>query len=90
MGRLDHQGGAILTELTKPVRRLSSASRYSRGKMRRIVVTLQPNGLGLRLAKERKTFSLPFGDLYALAVRVTLAAEKARKLAERKARSKAR
>lgn len=75
-----------MTELLKPVRRLSQASKFSRGKMRRIVVTLLPNGLGLRLAKERKTFSLPYTELYGLAVRVTQAAERDRKKAERKAR----
>lgn len=75
-----------MTELTKPVRRLSNAAKYSRGKMRRIVVTLLPNGLGLRLAKERKTYSLPYADLYPLAVRVHQQAEKDRKKAERKAR----
>lgn len=79
-----------MTELTKPVRRLSTAAKYSRGKMRRIVVTLLPTGLGLRLAKERKTYALPYADLYPLAVRVHLAAEKARKKAERAARSKSR
>lgn len=76
-----------MTELTKPVRRLSLASKYSRGKMRRIVVTLLPTGLGLRLAKERKTFVLPYVDLLPLAIRVHQASVKQAKKEARRARS---
>lgn len=65
-----------MTFLHKPVKRLSAASKYSRGKSRNIVVTLLPSGLGMRLFGERKTYTLPFADLYPLAVRVALAAQK--------------
>lgn len=75
-----------MTPLSKPVRRLSPSSKYSRGKMRPIVVTLLPTGLQLRLHGERKAYTLPYSDLYPLAVRCAQAAEKDRKKAERAAR----
>ena len=77
-----------MTELNKPVKRLSLASKYSRGKARRIVVTLLPSAIAFRLHGERKQYQLPLADLYPLAVRVALAAEKQRRKAEREAKRK--
>lgn len=76
-----------MTEVTRTVRRKTSASRYSRGKMRNVIVIIEPPGdrIGFRLAKERKTFYLPVGDLYCFAVRAFTQAERDRKKAERKA-----
>lgn len=79
-----------MTELTKPVRRLSPAAKYSRGKMRPIVVTLLPTGLQLRLHGERKAYTLPYADLYPLAVRVHQQAEKDRKREAKKQARKAK
>ena len=77
-----------MTDLTKPVRRLSIAEKYSRGRSRRIVVELLPTCIGFRLHGERRKFFLSYIDGLALAIRADAAATKARKAAERQARKK--
>lgn len=75
-----------MTPISKPVLRITDAVRYSRGKHRRVIVSLHSTRIGFRLSRERKTYYLPIGDLYGYAVRAWAEAEKARKKAERKAR----
>lgn len=67
-----------MTALTRKVRRESSASVFSRGRSRPVVVILEPPGtlLGLRLKGERKTYHLPLSWCYCEAVRRTVAVER--------------
>jgi len=78
-----------MTTLRRNLSRVSSASVFSRGRYRPVVVVLEPPGtlLGLRLKGERKTYHLPLAWCYTEAVRRTVAAEKA---ANRKARKERR
>jgi hypothetical protein len=73
-----------MTALTKPVRRVSSATVREQGRPRNVVVILRPNGLiGFRAAGCRREYSLPIEAAYTLAVRAHV-------LAARKERAKAR
>ena len=70
-----------MTGLHRLYRRESSASVFSRGRYRPVVVVLEPPGvlLGLRLKGERKTYYLPLAWCFCEAVRRTVAAERAAK-----------
>ena len=77
-----------MTTLRRHLRRVSSASVFSRGRYRPVVVILEPPGtlLGLRLKGERKTYYLPLAWCFCEAVRRTVAAEKSAKRKTRKER----
>jgi len=77
-----------MTGLHRLYRRESSASVFSRGRYRPVVVILEPPGtlLGLRLKGERKTYYLPLAWCFCEAVRRTVAAEKSAKRKTRKER----
>lgn len=77
-----------MTELTRRVRRKTSASAVSRGRRKEIIIEIAPPGtiLTMRLAGERRRYSLAIADLYPLAVRAESLARKAAKAAARKAR----
>lgn len=77
-----------MTTLHRQLRRVSSASVFSRGRSRPVVVILEPPGilLGLRLKGEHRTYHLPLSWCYTEAVRRTVAAEKAAKRKARKER----
>ena len=68
-----------MTTLRRNLSRVSSASVFSRGRYRPVVVILEPPGtlLGLRLKGERRTYHLPLAWCYTEAVRRTVAAERA-------------
>lgn len=70
-----------MTTLNRKVRRESSASVFSRGRSRPVVVILEPPGilLGLRLKGERRTYHLPLTWCFTEAVRRTVAAEREQK-----------
>ena len=77
-----------MTTLRRLYRRVSSASVFSRGRYRPVVVILEPPGtlLGLRLKGERRTYYLNLSWCYTEAVRRTVAAEKAANRKTRKER----
>ena len=77
-----------MTGLHRLYRRESSASVFSRGRYRPVVVILEPPGtlLGLRLKGERRTYHLPLAWCFCEAVRRTVAAEKSAKRKTRKER----
>lgn len=79
-----------MTTVTRRVRRETSARQFSRGQNRPVIVVLEPPGdrIGFRLKGERKTFSLPVGVLYAMAVRAHHEAQRDRKKLEREQRRK--
>ena len=68
-----------MTPLRRNLSRVSSASVFSRGRYRPVVVILEPPGtlLGLRLKGERRTYHLPLAWCFCEAVRRTVAAERA-------------
>jgi len=68
-----------MTTLRRNLSRVSSASVFSRGRYRPVVVILEPPGtlLGLRLKGERRTYHLPLAWCFCEAVRRTVAAERA-------------
>ena len=70
-----------MTTLRRNLSRVSSASVFSRGRYRPVVVILEPPGtlLGLRLKGERRTYHLPLAWCFCEAVRRTVATEKAAK-----------
>ena len=77
-----------MTTLRRNLSRVSSASVFSRGRYRPVVIILEPPGtlLGLRLKGEHKTYHLPLAWCFCEAVRRTVAAERAAKRKTRKER----
>lgn len=77
-----------MTRFTRPLKRLSEATRYQRGRAVNVVVEIPAGGrvIGFRLAKTRRVYYLPTAALLCEAIRVHQASEKARKKAERAAR----
>lgn len=78
-----------MTRLTRPVRRETSATAWSKGKHRPVIVTLEPNPHGdllwFRLKGHRRSYALDVGACFVRAVEATIRAEKeARKQARRK------
>ena len=58
-----------MTPLTKPVRRLTVASRHEKSKTREIILSLEPPAtIGVRLKGTRATYRLPAEAVYELAV----------------------
>ncbi len=57
-----------------------------RGKYRAVIVEAHPGYATLRLQGLRKSFTLPYGAIYGLAVKAAVAAERAEKAAKKKGR----
>jgi len=74
-----------MTPLTKPVRRVTLL-RVDRS--RQAVVSLEPGDLiTIRLKGTRTTEVIPIGAVYDLAVKIRVRAEKAERLAKKKAKA---
>lgn len=59
-----------MTELTKPVRRTTSARRHEKSRTRTVILSLEPPAqVGARLSGTRQTFRLDAEAVYELAVR---------------------
>jgi hypothetical protein len=72
-----------MTELKKPVRRVSIANGVNR---KRFVITLAPGDVvGFRDVRTRKTFWTSLACCYQLAVKQTVASERAERAAAKKA-----
>lgn len=70
-----------MTDLNRPVKR---RSRYQVDDRRRVVVTLMPGDvIGFRLERTRRTWTTTLQACYQMAVRHTVAAERAAKRAGR-------
>ena len=75
-----------MTKLTKPVRRITDSTIRDCGKVRNLVITIYTNGtLGLRPSKTRREEIVTLEACYGLGVRQRVAAERAEKLAKKKA-----
>lgn len=73
-----------MTALTKPVKRVSSATVREHGQTRQIVVILRAPGLiGLRAAGCRREYQLPLEAVYTMAVRAHVASERKERAAKR-------
>ena len=67
-----------MNPLNKPVTRRSEETVREAGRLRRIVVTLYPNGtIGLRPEKTRREEILPIEAIYIIAVKARVASERA-------------
>ena len=78
-----------MTNLDKPVTRKSHVIVRDRGKVRQLVVTINPNGtLGLRPLGTRKAEIITLDSCYSLAVKQRVAKERAEKAAQKKAKRK--
>lgn len=76
----------MTTQLTKKVSRKSGVAQFSRGKLRRVIVTLYPNDvIGFRLEKTSKEELLPLGAAYVYAARLRVANEKRQREMAKKA-----
>ena len=75
-----------MTNLTKPVKRVSQRARVREaGKLRDIVVIVRPNGtIGFRAAGCKTEYALPITRLYYLAVEAHVQDKKKQKAKERK------
>lgn len=75
-----------MISVNRKLSRRSSATVYSQGRRREIVVELAPPGvlIGFRLAKRRTTYYLPIGFCFREAVRLELARQKAERKKQRK------
>ena len=80
-----------MTDLRKPVSRRTTANRFSRGKQRPIIGTLDPlQGIGFRLHGERHTFWLAISAGHAIALAYHHQQQKELRKAAREARRKER
>jgi len=69
-----------MTDLTKPVSRVSSGTVFESGKVREVVVTLRPhNVIGFRAKGCKREYQLTISNLYTLAVRAHVADKKRQK-----------
>lgn len=74
-----------MTNLHKPVKRISSGLIREAGKVREVIVILRPpNVIGFRAKGCRKEYQLTTDGCYTLAVKAHVADEKRRKAKERK------
>ena len=77
-----------MTDLKKPVSRVSQGKVFEAGKLRPIVVTLEPPCLlKFRPKGCKKSYSLTTADCYSLAVKADVAAKKAAKKREKNKKS---
>jgi hypothetical protein len=75
----------MTTKLHKSIARVSNEHIRDTGKFRPLVVTLYPSGcIGLRPQGTRREELYPLANIYAIAVKARVAAEKAEKKAARK------
>lgn len=76
-----------MTHVTRKVQRISPAAVYSQGRLRSVIICVEPPGdlVGFRLKGTRRTWTLPVSWCYLEACRATLAREKAEKRKARKA-----
>ncbi len=76
-----------MTPIRKPLRRLSNARVFSRGKNREVVVELSPPGhyISFRLKGEHTRHVLPIDFLYKMAAKATVEEIKRAKKEARKA-----
>jgi hypothetical protein len=59
--------------LNKSIERETTATIFSRGQHRSIIVSLNPNNtIGLRLKGEKQTYDLPIDGLFDVAVKASL------------------
>ena len=59
-----------MTELNKPIRRVTSARRHEKSKTRRVILSLEPSAeVGVRLEGTRQCYRLHAEQVYELAVR---------------------
>lgn len=66
-----------MTPLNKPVTRRSEETVRECGKLRRIVITLYPNGtIGLRPEKTRREEILPIEAIYMMAIKARVLAQR--------------
>lgn len=80
-----------MTSLSKPVKRVSSATVREQGRPRQIVVILRPpNVIGFRAAGCRTEYQLTLEGCYTMAVRADIAARQKAKAQTRKVRRVAR
>ena len=79
-----------MTDVTRPVRRRTIASHFSRGRRKQIIVELRPPGtlIYFRLAGERRTVSLSVADCYTLGCQAEAQAKKRAKKEARDAKRK--
>ena len=78
-----------MTNLTKPVKRVSSGFVFESGKPREVVVIIRPpNVIGFRAKGCRKEYQLTTDGCYTLAVKAYVADEKKRKAKEKKVKKK--
>jgi len=76
-----------MTNLRKPVKRVSAGMVRESGKPREVIVILRPpNVIGFRAKGCRKEYQLTTDGCYVLAVKAHIAAEKRRKAKEKKKR----
>jgi len=71
-----------MTNLTKPVKRVSKGQVYHQGKARNVVISIElPHLIGLRLQGCKKTYRLSAVELYWMAVKQSANEAKNRKKA---------
>ena len=76
-----------MTNLSKPVKRISKGFVHESGKVREVVVILRPpNILGFRAKGCRKEYQLTTDGCYTLAVKAHVLAEKRQKAKNKKKR----
>lgn len=58
-----------MTDLIKPIKRVTRSERFSRGKHRRLIVSLEPGDvIGVRLQGTRQTYRLSIEAVYERAI----------------------
>ncbi|MHA2279686.1 MAG: hypothetical protein ACXAC5_02165 [Promethearchaeota archaeon] len=74
-----------MTKVKKPVRRETHGGVFSQGKLRPVIVSVEPpNVIGFRLKGTRRTYYLTAEGCYLKAVQAAIAAEKREKAKARK------
>jgi hypothetical protein len=69
-----------MTTLRRALKRETSATVFERSKRRPLIISIEPGGIiSLRLKGNHKSYSLDLESLYDLAVKKSLAAERAAK-----------
>jgi len=79
-----------MTNLTKPVRRVTPATVFEVGKLRDIVVIVYPKAVGFRAMGCKREYQLPTEHLYLEAVEAHVRADKKKKKKEREQKRKAK
>lgn len=80
-----------MTDLDKPIKRITHVQTREAGHWRNIVVVLQPNGtIGFRAKGCKSIYYMPIDKLYSMAAKAHAVSVIAAKKKEREARRKAR